>query len=154
MRLEGNDGQNTLQYLILENSVTKVAGWYLKQIHIKVIYKIISEDAMFNQEEHKLLYNIWLLHVIQVTRPHILQRWIEATIYNDESSKYGSNVIEHNKILRNLGYRGEDKVFVIIQSNQYNPYHMNRCAEVKHGRNSTECQWMSDVDNWSKGVHQ
>ena len=37
------------------------------------------------------------------TRPHILQRWIEATIYNDESSKYGSCVNYHNTILCNLG---------------------------------------------------
>jgi len=31
---------------------------YLKQIHNNVIYKIISEDAMFNILEHYLLYNI------------------------------------------------------------------------------------------------
>ena len=30
------------------------------------------------------------------TTPHILQRWIESTIYNDESSKYGSYVTEHS----------------------------------------------------------
>ena len=38
--------------LILENSVTKATGRYLKKTHIKVIYKIISEDAMFNIMEH------------------------------------------------------------------------------------------------------
>ena len=51
------------------------------------------------------------------TRPCILQRWIEATIYNDESSKSRSCVSEQNTILRNLGYRCEPKVFVKIQRN-------------------------------------
>ena len=74
------------------------------------------------------------------TRPRILQRWIEATIYNDESSKYETCVAEHNTILRNLGYRGEPKVFIEIQRNQYNLYHLNRCDEVEHGRKSTKCQ--------------
>ena len=76
--------------------------------------------------------------MIWVTRPCILQRWIEATIYNDESSKYRSSGAEYNTILRKLGYRGEPKVFVEIQRNKYNPYHVNKCAEVEHGRNSTE----------------
>ena len=39
-------------------------------------------------------------------RPRILQRWIEATIYNDDSSKSESCVTEHNTILHNLGYKG------------------------------------------------
>ena len=30
---------------------------------------------------------------------------MEATIYNDEYSKSGSIVVEHNMILHNLGYR-------------------------------------------------
>ena len=85
--------------------------------------------------------------MIWVTRPHILQRWIEATIYNDESSKSGSCVTDHNTILRNLGYKYEPKVFVQIQKNQYIPYHVNRCVEVKHGTNSIECQKMSETDN-------
>ena len=38
--------------LILENSVTKAAEEIQKKIHIKVIYKIIYEDAMFNIVEH------------------------------------------------------------------------------------------------------
>ena len=65
--------------------------------------------------------------------------WIEATIYNDESSKSGSSVIEHNTILSNLGYRCEPKVFIGIQRNQYNPSHVNKCAEVEHGKDSTDC---------------
>ena len=70
--------------------------------------------------------------MIWVTRPRILQRWIEAIIYNDESSKSRSSVVEkYNTILRNLGYRCEPKVFVKIQRNQYNPYHVNRGVEVK-----------------------
>ena len=81
------------------------------------------------------------------TRPCILQRWIEATIYNDESSKSGNYVDDHNIILGNLGYKIEPKVFIEIQRNQYNPYHVNRCVEVEHGRNSTECQTMSETDN-------
>ena len=80
-------------------------------------------------------------------RPHILQRWIEATIYNDESSKSGKCVGEHNKILCNLGYRYEPKVFVEIQRNQYNPSHVNRCVEVKHGKDSTDCQSIGETDN-------
>ena len=48
-------------------------------------------------------------------RPCILQRWIEATIYNDESSKYESYVTENNMILCNLGYICEPKVFFGIQ---------------------------------------
>ena len=39
---------------------------YLKQIHINVIYEIISKDAMFNILEHELLYNILLHHIIWV----------------------------------------------------------------------------------------
>ena len=61
-------------------------------------------------------------------RPHILQRWIEATIYNVESSKYGNCVAKHNTILCNLGYRGEPKVFIEIQRKEYNPYRVNRCV--------------------------
>ena len=80
------------------------------------------------------------------TRPYRLQRWIEATIYNDESSKYGGCVTKHNTILRNLGYKGEPKVFVNIQRNQYNLYHVNRCDEVEHGRNSTGCQTNDGTD--------
>ena len=53
------------------------------------------------------------------TRPCILQRWIKSTIYNDESSKYGSCVTNHNIILSNLGYKYEPKVFIKIQWNQY-----------------------------------
>ena len=63
---------------------------------------------------------------------------MEATIYNDESSKSGSFVTDCNIDLRNLGYRGEPKVFIGIQRNQYNPYHVNRCVEVEHENNSTE----------------
>ena len=48
------------------------------------------------------------------TIPRILQRWIEATIYNDESSKSGSCVTNHNIVLRNLGYRCEPKVFIEV----------------------------------------
>ena len=72
--------------------------------------------------------------MIQVTRPRILQKWIEATIYNDESAKSGSSVVEHNTILCNLGYKGGPKVFIKIEGSQYNPYHVNRCAEVEHGK--------------------
>ena len=73
------------------------------------------------------------------TRPHILQRWVEATIYNDESSKSGSCVTDRNIVLHNLGYRGEPKVFIGIQRNQYNPSHVNKCAEFEHGKDSTDC---------------
>ena len=78
------------------------------------------------------------------TRPRVLQRWIKDTIYNDESSKSGSYVGVHNTILCNLGYRCEIKVFVIIQRNQYNPGHVNRCVEVEHGKDSTDCQSLDD----------
>ena len=81
------------------------------------------------------------------TRPHILQGWIEATIYNDESSKSGSCLTDHNIVLRNLGYKCERKVFIEIQRNEYNIYHVNRCVEVEHGSDSTECQKMSENDN-------
>ena len=71
--------------------------------------------------------------MIQIKRTCILERWIEATIYNDESSKSGSCVGDRNTNLCNLGYKGETKVFVEIQRKQYNPYHVNRCAKVEHG---------------------
>ena len=77
---------------------------------------------MFKIMEHSFCYNILLHHMIRVTKPHILQRWIKAKIYNNESSKYGSNVVEHKTILCNLGYRSEPKVFIKIQGNQHNPY--------------------------------
>ena len=63
---------------------------YLKQIHNNVIYKVISEDAMFNILEHQLLAPLQYLSTSydMGIKPCILQRWIEATIYNnDESSK-------------------------------------------------------------------
>ena len=37
------------------------------------------------------------------TRTRILQRWIEATIYNIESSKYGVCDVQHKKIFSWLG---------------------------------------------------
>ena len=85
--------------------------------------------------------------MIRVTRPCILQRWIEATIYNDESSKYGSCVTHHNIVLCNLDYKGEPKVFIEIQRNQYNPYHVNRCVEVEHGKDSTDFQSIAKTNN-------
>ena len=81
------------------------------------------------------------------TRPCILQRWIESTIYNDESSKYGSGVIDRNIVLCNLGYRGEPNFLTEIQRNQYNPGRVNRCVEVKHGKDSTDCQSIGENDN-------
>ena len=48
--------------------------------------------------------------------------------------KTGSCVTDHNTILCNLGYRGEPKVFIRIQRNQYNLSHVNRCAKVEHGK--------------------
>ena len=74
----------------------------------------------------------------------MLQRWIEDTIYNDESSKSGSCVGEYNTILRNLGYRCEPKVVVEIQRNQYNPGHVIRCVEVEHGKDSIVSQSIGD----------
>ena len=53
-------------------------------------------------------------------------------------------IVEHNTILRNLGYKGELKVFVEIQRNQYNPYHVNRCVEVEHGKDSIDFQSIGD----------
>ena len=61
--------------------------------------------------------------------------------------KTGSCVTDHNIILRNLGYTCEPKVLIKIQRNQYNPYYVNRCVEVKNGRDSTECQLMSETNN-------
>ena len=80
------------------------------------------------------------------TRPRILQRWIEATICNDESSKYGSYVTDHSIFLCNLGYKYEHKVFIEIQGNQCNTYHVNRCVEVEHGKNSTDYQSICETD--------
>ena len=88
------------------------------------------------------------------TIPCILQRWIEATIYNDESSKYGSCVFDRNIVLRNLGYRCEEKVFIEIQRKQYNPDHVNRCVEVEHGKGSTNCQSIIETENLSKEFQQ
>ena len=51
------------------------------------------------------------------TRPRIVQRWCEVTIYNDESSKSRSFVGEQNKISCNLGYICEPKILVKIQRN-------------------------------------
>ena len=80
------------------------------------------------------------------TRPHILQRWVEAAIYNDESSKYISCVTDRDIILCNLGHKCEPKAFIKIQGNQYNPYHVNRCVEVDHGKNSTDCQSIGETN--------
>ena len=84
------------------------------------------------------------------TRPRILQRWIKATIYSDESSKSGSCVTDHNIVLHNLGYKGEPKVFIEIQRNQYNPYHVNRCVEFEHGKISTDCHSIGETDKLKK----
>ena len=72
---------------------------YLKQIHSNVIYKVTSEDAMFNIIEHYYLLQYLSTSYSTGTRPRILQRWNEATIYNnDESSKIWKlcKWIEHN----------------------------------------------------------
>ena len=61
--------------------------------------------------------------------------------------KSGSCVAEHNTILYNLGYKGERKVFIKIQGNQYNPYHVNICDEVKHGKDSTYFQSIGETEN-------
>ena len=85
--------------------------------------------------------------MIWETRSRILQGWIRATIYNDESSKYGSCVAEHIIILSNLGYKGEPKVFVEIKRKRYNIYHVNRCDEVELEKNSTGFQTISESGN-------
>ena len=61
---------------------------YLKQIHSNVIYKATSEDATV--QFTGTLAPLQFLSTSYDTgmKPCILQRWIEATIYNnDESSK-------------------------------------------------------------------
>ena len=129
MRSEGSDGQNTLQSFNLgELKCPRQQRKYLKQIHINVIYKIIYEDAMFNISKTLSPLKYLITSYDMGTRPLILQRWIEATIYNDEYSKYGICVTNHNIILCNLVYKCEPKVFIEIQRNQYNPYHVNRCV--------------------------
>ena len=112
------------------------------------VSKVAEEVPKTNTYQYNIQNHIWGCHV-QYTgtlaplqylstsydtgaRPCILQRWIEATIYNDESSKFGNCVVEHNTILCKLGYRGEPTVFIEIQRNQYNPYHVNICVEVEH----------------------
>ena len=85
--------------------------------------------------------------MIRVTKPCVLKRFIESTIYNDKFSKYGSSAVKHNTILHNLGYRGEPKVFIEIQRNEYNPSHVNKCAEVKHGKDSIDCQSIGETNN-------
>ena len=92
MRSKGNDGWNTLQYLSWRNQTSKVS----------------NEVPETNTYQFHIQNHIWGCHV-QYTRtlaplqylstsydmsarPHILQRWIEATIYNDESSKSGSYI--------------------------------------------------------------
>ena len=126
---------------------------YLKKIHIKchIQNHIWGCHVQYTGTLAPLKYLITSYDT--GTRPRILQRWIEATIYNEESSKYGSYVTDHNIVLCNLGYRCEPKVFIEIERNQYNPDHVNRCTEVEHGRNSIEYHSLSVIDNWSKGVH-
>ena len=58
-----------------------------------------------------------------------------------KSGNYGG---EHNTILHKLGYRCEPKAFIKIQRNQYNRGHANRCVEVKHGKDSIDCQSIGD----------
>ena len=70
------------------------------------MYKIMSEDAMFNHEEHltPLQYSI-TSYDMGNKATYVLQWWIKSTIYNDESSISRSSVTKHNTILCNLGYR-------------------------------------------------
>ena len=154
MKSEGSDGWNTLQYL----------SWRTQ------MFKATEEVPETNTYQCHIQNHIWGCHVQYTgtlaplqylktsydtgTRPCILQRWIEATIYNDESSKSEICVTEHNTILCNLGYKGEPKVFIEIKGNQNNLYHVNTCIEVKHGKHSTDFQSIGETDNWSKGVHQ
>ena len=132
------------------------------------VSKVVEEVLETNTYQCHIQNHIWGFHVQYTgtvdplqylitsydtnTRPRILQRWIEATIYNDESSKSGGCVTEHNIILRNLGYKGETKVFIEIQGNQYNPYHVNRCVDVEHGKNSTNCQSICETDKLKQRI--
>ena len=68
MRLEGKDGQNTLQYLFRGLGI-EAAEEYLKQKKRVHLYKIITEDSMFNNEKHYILYKIH--HMIQDTGPRM-----------------------------------------------------------------------------------
>ena len=84
--------------------------------------------------------------------------WVQDRVYYKGGSKPQYTIMmslqksescvgEHNTILRNVGYKCEPKVFIKIQGNQYNPYHVNRCVEVKHGKDSTNCQSIGETDN-------
>ena len=86
---------------------------YLKQIHSNVIYKITSEDAMFNLLEHYILYNIWVHHMIRV-QDHAYYKGGSNPQYTIMMSIQRSVncVSEHNIVLHNLDHRYESKVFV------------------------------------------
>ena len=77
-------------------------------------------------------------HITTVDRSHNI---------NAESSKSGRCVTDDNIVLHNLGYKCELKVFVKIQRNRYNTGHVNRCVEVEHGKDSTDCQSIGEIDN-------
>ena len=120
----------------------------------EVIYKIITEDVMFNNEEHQLLYNIH--HMTRATRPHMFYKGgSQPHEYNDRSSIARKRVTKHGTILRNLGYIGcKPKVFIKIHRNQYESYHVNRLVEVKHERIPLEYQLKGYTDNQCRGIHQ
>ena len=71
------------------------------------MYKIITEDVMFNKLEHYLLYKIQLHHIVWETGPRMFYKGgSKPHKYNDISSIAGKSVIEHGTISHNLDYIG------------------------------------------------
>ena len=95
-------------------------------------------------------YNMWngykTTYITKVDRSHNIQWWVFKI--------WKLCKVKQNTILCNLGYRCEPKVFIKIQRNQYNLGHVNRCVEVEHRKDSTDCQSIGETNNWRKGVDQ
>ena len=99
MSSEENDGRNTLQYFNLgelkcPKEAEELPETNTYQCHIQ--NHIRGCHVQYNGRLAHLQYLITSYDI--GTRPCILQRLIESTIYNDESSKYGSYVrwTQHN----------------------------------------------------------
>ena len=105
MRSNGINGQNTLQSLFWRTQISKAA----KEVPETHTYQCHIQNHIWGfhvQYIGTLAPSQYLIASYDTgIRPRILQRWIKTTIYNDESSKYRNSVVEHSKILHNLGYR-------------------------------------------------
>ena len=140
----GFRGKRWMKYIIiiiLENSSvqgSRGSTWnkYISMSYTKSYLRmpcsIYWNTRSFTIFDYIIWYGYKTTYITKVDRSHNIQWWV--------FNIWKLCKVKHNTLLRNLGYRCEPKVFVKIQRKRYNPGHVNRCVEVEHGKDSTDCQ--------------